>query len=299
MPAETLISLLGWGRGRLGQEGIDTAALDARLLLQHVTGVKHETLIGEPQTEVADEKAADYCALIERRARHEPVSRIVGVREFYGRNFRLSPATLDPRPDTETLISAAVELLRGKPSSYILDLGTGTGAIPVTLLAELPGARAVATDISSEALQIALLNARENGVADRLEVVLASWFDGVEGSFDLIISNPPYLLTSKINSLDPEVRDWDPHRALDGGVDGLDCYRAIAVGAGDRLHPKGLVVLEIGEGQGGQVTEIFANKGFDLVTVHRDLAGHVRCLVFGKRKMGVGNGPDLGYIPTR
>ena len=132
-----------------------------------------------------------------------------------------------------------------------------------------------------------------------MEVVLASWFDGVKGSFDAIISNPPYLLTSEIRGLDPEVRDWDPHRALDGGVDGLDCYRAIAVGAGDHLLPEGHVVLEIGEGQGGQVTEIFANKGFDLVTVHRDLAGHVRCLVFGKRKMGVGNGPDLGYIPTR
>ena len=211
----------------------------------------------------------------------------------------MSPATLDPRPDTETLISAAVELLKGKSSPYILDLGTGTGAIPVTLLAELPGARAVATDISSEALQTALRNARENGVADRLEIVLASWFDGVAGSFDLILSNPPYLLASEIKGLEPEVRDWDPHRALNGGTDGLDCYRAIAAGAGDHLLPQGHIVLEIGAGQGGQVTEVFANKGFDLVTVQRDLAGHVRCLVFGKRKMGVGNGPDLGYIPTR
>lgn len=286
MPTETLASLLGWGRGRLGQEGIDTSALDARLLLQHVTGVEHETLIGEPETEVADDTAADFCALIDRRARHEPVSRIVGVREFYGRNFRLSPETLDPRPDTETLISAALELLREQPAPRILDLGTGTGAIPVTLLAELPGARADATDISPEALQTALLNARENGVADRMEVVLASWFDGVEGFFDLIISNPPYLLTSEINGLSPEVRDWDPHCALDGGEDGLGCYRAIAAGAREHLLPLGHIIVEIGVGQGGQVAEIFADKGFELVTADRDLAGHVRCLVFGQRKNG-------------
>ncbi|MFO0994669.1 MAG: peptide chain release factor N(5)-glutamine methyltransferase [Hyphomicrobiales bacterium] len=286
MTAETLASLLGWGRGRLDQERIETAALDARLLLQHVTGVKHETLIGEPETEVVDDKAADYCALIERRARHEPVSRIVGVREFYGRNFRLSPATLDPRPDTETLISAALELLREEPSPYILDLGTGTGAIPVTLLAELPGAQAVATDVSPEALETAALNAQENAVRDRLKPILASWFDGISGCFDLIISNPPYLSRGEIEILSPEVRDWDPYRALDGGEDGLDCYRAIAAGAGKHLLPSGHIVVEIGAGTAGQVAEIFADKGFSLLTAHNDLGGHVRCLVFGEHKNG-------------
>ena len=163
------------------------------LLLQHVTGLDHGALIGRPEAAVPDDVAAEFRQLVERRSRHEPVSRILGMREFYGRNFRLSPATLDPRPDTETLISAALELLRLQAAPRILDLGTGTGAIAITLLAELPEARAVATDISPEALETAAINARENGVDDRLKLVQTSWFDGVTGCFDLIISNPPYL----------------------------------------------------------------------------------------------------------
>jgi release factor glutamine methyltransferase len=166
-------------------------------------------------------------------------------------------------------------------------------------LAELPAARAVATDISPEALKTAAANARENGTDDRLETVLASWFDGVTGHFDLIISNPPYISTSEINALASGVRDWDPHRALDGGADGLECYRAIAAGAAAHLLPKASVLVEIGWNQAAQVTDIFANTGFNREAAYRDLGGHVRCLVFGNRKMGVGNGLDLGYIPTR
>lgn len=299
MPVETLASLLDWARRRLAEAGIETASLDARLLLQHVTRLDHGALIGRSDTAVPDDVQAQFRHLIDRRIGHEPVSRIVGMREFYGRNFRLSPATLDPRADTETLISAAIALLRRQPTPRILDLGTGTGAIAVTLLSELPGARAVATDISPEALATATANARENGVDGRLEVVLTSWFDGVAGQFDLIISNPPYISLGEISGLAPEVRKWDPSRALDGGMDGLDCYRAIAAGAADHLLPFGHVVVEIGAGQTEQVTEIFARAGFDRIQAHRDLAGHLRCLVFGIRKIGVGNGADLGYIPTR
>lgn len=299
MPGETLASLLVWARGRLGAAGIETASLDARLLLQHVTGLDHGALIGRPETEASDEVEARFRDIIDRRASHEPVSRIIGVREFYGRNFRLSPATLDPRPDTETLILAALDLLKGKPAPRILDLGTGSGAIAVTLLAELPGARTIATDISPQALETAGINARENGVESRFEGLMASWFDGVTGKFDLVVSNPPYLSTSEINGLAREVKDWDPHRALAGGMDGLDWYRAIATGAGGHLLPKGHVIVEIGAGQAKQVTEIFANAGFELEAKHKDLAGHVRCLVFGIRKNRVGNAPDLGYIPTR
>jgi release factor glutamine methyltransferase len=237
--------------------------------------------------------------MVARCIRHEPVSRITGRREFYGRDFSLSAATLDPRPDTETLISAALEELKQRPAPHILDLGTGTGAIAITLLAELPGARAVATDISPEALEIAAGNASRHGVADRLKLFQASWFDGLDVCFDLIISNPPYVSADEIETLGPEVKDWDPRRALDGGTDGLDCYRAIATGARNHLLPSGCVVLEIGQGQGGQVSEILANYGFELRAAHRDLAGHVRCLVFEIRKMGVGNASNLSYIPTR
>lgn len=299
MPAETLALLLGWARGRLSEAGIETAALDARLLLQHTTGLDHGALIGRPETAVPADVAAQFRRLIDRRSGHEPVSRIVGKREFYGRYFRLSAATLDPRADTETLISATIALLKGQPAPHILDLGTGSGAIAVTLLAELPGARAIATDISPEALETAAINARENGVERRFQAVLASWFDGVTGRFDVIVSNPPYLSAGEINGLDPEVRKWDPPRALDGGMDGLDCYRAIAMGAGNYLLPPGLVVVEIGADQAEQVTEIFANVGFNRMQAHQDLAGHLRCLVFEIRKIGVGNGSNLSYIPTR
>jgi release factor glutamine methyltransferase len=286
MPAETIGSLLGWGRGRLGQAGIETASLDARLLLQHATGLDHGALIGRPEAIVRDETAARFRESIERRSRDEPVSRIIGIREFFGRDFRLSPATLDPRPDTETLVVAALELLAGQPNPRILDLGTGTGAIAVTILAELPRATAVATDISREALATAAANARENGVLDRLELVSGSWFDGVFGAFDLIVSNPPYISSSEIKSLSPEVRDWDPHRALDGGADGYGCYRAIAAGAAEHLLPSGYVMVEIGAGQAVQVSDIFAERGFLQEAAHRDLAGHVRCLIFGQPKNG-------------
>ena len=299
MPAETLASLLGHGWGSLAEAGIDTAALDARLLLQRVTGLDHGALIGRPEAAVPDDVAAEFRQLVERRSRHEPVSRILGMREFYGRNFRLSPATLDPRPDTETLISAALGMLRLQAAPRILDLGTGTGAIAITLLAELPEAWAVATDISPEALETAAINARENRVEDRLKLIQTSWFDGVTGCFDLIISNPPYLSRCDIELLAPEVWNWDPHGALDGGEDGLDCYRAIAGGADKHILPHGYIIVEIGAGQAGQVIEIFADCGFEPRAAHNDLAGHVRCLVFGIRKIGVGNSSDLGYIPTR
>jgi len=299
MPSETVASLLVWGRESLDQAGIDTAALDARLLLQHVTGLDHGALIGRPEMEVSAETAARFRQLIRRRGRHEPVSRITGVREFYGRNFRLSAATLDPRPDTETLISVALDLLRSRPAPRILDLGTGTGAIAITLLAELPGAQAVATDISSEALETAAFNAQKNGVSGQIRLAQTSWFDGIDSCFDLIISNPPYLAAGEIEILAPEVKDGDPRAALDGGADGLGCYRKIAEGVGRALVPLGHIVLEIGAGQADQVTEIFGDRGFELVGAHRDLGGHVRCLVFGYRKIGVGNARDLGYIRSR
>jgi release factor glutamine methyltransferase len=157
----------------------------------------------------------------------------------------------------------------------------------------------MATDISPGALEAASCNAREYGVAARLELVRTSWLDGLAGCFDLIISNPPYLSAGEIEGLTPEVKDWDPRRALDGGSDGLDCYRAIAEAARDHLNQAGAVILEIGHEQQGQVTEILAESGFEREAAYRDLAGHVRCLVFGIRKMGVGNASNLSYIPTR
>jgi len=299
MTAETLASLLAWAKARLGQCGIDTPALDARLLLQHVTGLDHGALIAHPDEPISADQTKEFRGLVGRRCRREPVSRIVGRREFYGREFQLGRETLDPRPDTEVAIEAALALLRDMEAPRILDLGTGSGAIAVTLLAELPRARAVATDISDEALEVTAGNARQHGVANRLELRRSSWFSDVNECFNLVISNPPYVESPQIDTLPPEVKDWDPRRALDGGPDGLDCYREIAKGAQARLLPLGHVIIEVGAGQAGKVAEIFARHGFDVKKQHCDIAGHVRCLVLGIRKMGVGNALDLGYIPTR
>jgi release factor glutamine methyltransferase len=217
-------------------------------------------------------------AFIARRERREPVSRILGEREFYGRPFRVTAATLDPRPDTETLVDAALALM--PDHARILDLGTGTGAIAVTLLAERPGSSGVATDLSAAALDVARENARRAGVAGRLALLAGNWFEPVSGVFDIIVSNPPYIPLGDIEGLSPDVRNFDPLEALVGGRDGLDPYREIALRAGSHLAPGGHVLVEIGAGQAGNVETIFAAAGWGAPARHRDLGGHVRCLAF-------------------
>jgi release factor glutamine methyltransferase len=280
--SDTLRELLKQAGEHLATRGIETAALDARLLLQAASGLRHEEIVAEPDLVVPPEVAARFRSLVERRSAFEPVSRILGNREFYGWNFRVTPDVLDPRADTETLIGAALALAKDKGPLRILDLGTGSGAIAVTLLAELPGAIAVASDLSVAALQVAKSNAEALGVANRARFVQANWFDGVDGQFDLIVSNPPYIPLGDIAGLAVDVRDFDPPKALDGGPDGLEAYRRIASGAGGHLTPKGHVVLEIGAGQENAVNDLFRGQGFSRESRHFDLAGHVRCLVFNR-----------------
>jgi release factor glutamine methyltransferase len=258
------------------------AALDARLLLQAASGLRHEDIVAEPDLMVPPDVAARFSMFIERRCRFEPVSRILGTREFYGRSFRVTPDVLDPRADTETLIGAALGLVKSKGSLRILDLGTGSGAIAVTLLAELPEATAVASDLSAAALAVAKGNAEALGVAGRAGFVQANWFEGIGGTFELIVSNPPYIPLGDIAGLAPDVREFDPQRALDGGPDGLEAYRRLANGAGGRLAAKGHIVLEIGVGQENAVNELFTGLGFARESRHFDLSGHVRCLVFSR-----------------
>jgi release factor glutamine methyltransferase len=215
---------------------------------------------------------------IARREAREPVSRILGEREFHGRPFRVTPDTLDPRPDTETLVQMALALM--PKTARFLELGAGTGAVAVTLLAERPECFGVATDISAAALAVARGNAERHGVADRLRLLEGSWFEPVSGVFDIIVSNPPYIPAGDIAGLSPDVRSFDPRLALDGGADGLDAYRAIAAGAADRLVPGGHVAVEIGAGQAAEVAAIFLLAGFLPAGQHLDLGGHVRCLAF-------------------
>lgn len=278
MPADRVKPLLVEAAARLRAAGCGTPDLDARLLLQAAAGLTREDIILSPDAPVAKEDLERFAGLIARRAQREPVSRILGAREFYGRAFRVTPAVLDPRPDTETLIEAALDLMPA--GARLLDLGTGSGTIAVTLLAERPDATGVATDISSAALALAAANAAANGVADRLSLAEGNWFGPVSGAFDIILSNPPYIPARDIAGLSPDVRNFDPLSALVGGDDGLDPYRVIAAGAAAHLREGGHVAVEIGAGQALDVTAIFGAQGFRPAGEHRDLGGHIRCLAF-------------------
>lgn len=273
-------SLLKAAREKLA--GSATAALDARLLLQEAAGLSHEVIAAFPERETGAGEAERFERFVTRRVAHEPVSRIIGWREFYGRRFTVTPAVLDPRPDTETLIEAALAMM--PKGARLLDLGTGTGAIIATLLAERSDATGAAVDVSPEALEAAGVNAARLGVSGRLELLKGSWFEPVQGQFDLILSNPPYIPANDIPGLAADVRDYDPHLALAGGADGLDAYRQIAAGAAAHLTAGGAVLVEIGFDQAAAAAGVFDSRGFQLAASHRDLGGHVRCLCFVEEK---------------
>lgn len=278
MPADTISQVLAAARDRLARAGCDQASLDARLLLQAAAGLSHSDIVAWPGRTIEEDALIHFQAFLDRRSAHEPVSRILGSREFYGRDFRVTPDVLDPRPDTETLVDAALAVMT--PGLRVLDLGAGSGAIIVTLLAECPSATGVAVDISEAALTVAKGNAEALGVGARMAFMQGNWFQPVIGRFGLIVSNPPYIPDHDIDGLAPDVKDFDPHGALAGGADGLDAYRAIAAGAMDHLEADGWVMVEIGAGQANGVTGIFASHGFRTMGQHRDLGGHVRCLAF-------------------
>lgn len=268
----------------LREAGIETPELDARLLLCHAAGLTHESYVARAGEALAPEIAARLEASLLRRANREPVSRITGTREFYGRSFVVERSALDPRPDTETLIEVALDLVAasgdGRPLR-LLDLGTGTGCILITLLAELPEAHGVGTDIAADALVLAEANARRLGVSDRATFTASDWCDAVAGEFDLILSNPPYIASAEIAGLAPDVRAYDPHLALDGGQDGLDAYRRIAAGAAGKLRPGGKILVEIGASQARDVAALLERCGFLVETggIVPDLGDRPRVVV--------------------
>ncbi|MGH6736764.1 MAG: peptide chain release factor N(5)-glutamine methyltransferase [Methyloceanibacter sp.] len=271
---------------QLREAGIETPELDARLLVCHAAGLTHEGLIARDRETPTPEVAARLEAYVARRLQGEPVSRIRGAREFYGRDFLIDRHTLDPRPDTETLIEAALEVVarRGWRTRRIklLDLGTGTGCILLTLLAELPQANGVGTDMSDGALAVAADNARRLGLEGRARFIAADWLDGVAGSFDLILSNPPYIPSGEIAGLAPEVSAFDPRGALDGGPDGLAAYRRIATRAQELLSPDGVLIVEIGANQAEAVTQLLHAAGLQTSDgAAHDLAGRPRCVLAG------------------
>lgn len=280
MPPDMAGRLIGEARRAFEAAEIETAALDARLLLQHAAGLAHEEIVADPDREIDTGTAERFRALLARRVAREPVSRILGEREFHGLSFKVTPAVLDPRPDTETLVDAALAL-RPAPKR-LLDLGTGSGAIIVTLLAAWPQATGVATDLSAAALAVAAGNAERHKVNSRMEFVHGNWFETVMGRFDMIVSNPPYIPLDEIAGLAAEVRGFDPLRALDGGPDGLEAYRRIAARVGAHLAPQGVVLVEIGAGQAPAVEAIFRAAGLTCRGRTCDLGGHMRCLSFCK-----------------
>lgn len=268
----------------LRDRGIGTAALDARALLTAATGLSLEALIAKGREPLGPAAGTRFQGYVARRLAGEPVSRIRGTREFYGRDFRIGPQTLDPRPDTETLVAAVLDIVgrearAGRPLR-ILDLGTGSGCILTTLLAELPDATGVGADISPGALRLARANAESVGVADRARFAVSDWFEALAGRYDIIVSNPPYIASDEIGGLAPEVAEHDPLAALDGGPDGLDAYRRIAAGAPAFLVPGGHLLVEIGYTQGDAVTGLFERAGLAVAEdgIVADLAGHPRCV---------------------
>jgi release factor glutamine methyltransferase len=266
---------------RLAETSIPEPRAEARRLVALATERSPESLLvarDEALPEEAERRLADVVA---RRAAHEPFAYIAGEREFWSLAFRVAPSTLIPRPDTETVVQAALDHIRAArvTSPRILDIGTGTGCIALALLSELPGATALATDISDAALRVAETNARSLGLADRVTFRRGVWTDGISETFDVIVSNPPYIREADAASLDADVVDYEPHVALFGGVDGLDAYRAIAADAPRLLKRAGALVLEVGAGQSDDVARLLQSGRLDIVGVRADLSGTPRCVI--------------------
>jgi len=260
--------------------GIEDARREAGLIFCAASGIAPIELIVAPQAQVgsATSRIEEFAA---RRAVGEPLSRIVGKREFWGLELAISPEVLDPRPETETIVEAGRSLLEGlgEEPLRVLDLGVGSGALICALLVEFPHARGVGVDISAGAADIARRNVAACGLAGRAEIRVGDWTSGVEGPFDLILSNPPYVRSGDFLALPREVRDFDPRLALDGGTDGLEAYRRIAPEARSLLYAGGWLVVEIGAGQGAEVLAIVEGCGFVDARIEKDLAGRDRVVI--------------------
>jgi release factor glutamine methyltransferase len=259
---------------QLRDAGLEGAARDARILLAHALGLPAARLTLHLQDDMTPAAQARFDRAIAARLQRQPVSQIVGYREFWGRHFNVTRDVLDPRPETETLIAAALK----EPFDTVLDLGTGSGAILLTLLAERPGARGLGVDMSEAALDVARTNAGALGLSN-CRFLRSDWFSQVEGQFDLVVANPPYITAAEMQDLAPEVRVWEPPMALSPGGDGLGAYRAIAAGIGDHLMPQGRLIVEIGLAQAADVTAILRQAGLARIEVRQDMDGRDRIVI--------------------
>jgi release factor glutamine methyltransferase len=281
----TIKDVLEWTADFFKSKGIQTARLDAEVLLGHCLGMDRLALYLKFDRPLRAEERARYRELVRRRSAREPVALITGKKEFWSFSFRIAPGILIPRPDTEILVEAVLEEIRDQSCPRILEIGTGSGAVAVSLARERPDAFVVATDLDFAAVSVAALNAREAGVNATVRFVNCDLFYGVKPSvlFDVICSNPPYIPRADIPTLEPEITKFEPILALDGGTDGLDVIRKLVREAPCVLKPEGSLILEIGEGQDRDVRDIMGTLGpLHDVGVRKDLAGKIR-VVMGRR----------------
>ncbi len=264
---------------QLKEVGIENSRHEARLILSHILGLSKEKIFLEKSLKVSKKDLEDVSRVTEMRCARKPLSKIKNVKEFWSLDFFVNEDVLDPRPDSEILIEAVTGRINDKNQNIsVLELGVGSGCLVVTLLHLFENAKAVATDISLNACQVARKNAKMHGVSDRLEVCQMSWGSSLDGKFDVIISNPPYISLNDKNALQPEVH-YDPSIALYGGDDGLDCYRSLAPDIRRLLSCDGFAVLEIGDDQEKDVEGIFAQEGLKVLEIKKDLSLKNRCLI--------------------
>ncbi len=260
--------------------GLETPRLDARCLLGHVLNKDPTTLSGYRDDILPSESYRRFSELMTRRLDREPISRILGTREFWSLSFDLEDSVLDPRSDSETLVEVVLSTVGDRTAPLrVLDLGTGSGCLIAALLSELPYATGIGVDIDPAAIRVARGNLTRNGLVHRAHFVCGNWGQALGDCFDIIVVNPPYIPSGDIKSLSPEVINHDPHRALFAGLDGLEAYRNFLPELRGLLRPQGLVALEIGYGQAAAVTSLLSDSGFTSIGPHQDLAGVKRCLL--------------------
>jgi len=283
----TLVSAWTAARKRLEAAGIDSPAIDARLLLEVAADVSRTHIVTDPYRELTPEQDATFDDYLARRERREPVSHIIGRKGFWKIMLGVNRHVLTPRPDTEVIVDLVLAAYPEHQRFAILDLGIGSGAIALAILAERPQAQALGVDLSEEALAVARDNAANLGLAGKLALLRGDWTEGLaDASFDLVVSNPPYIASGEIETLDPEVKDYEPRLALDGGPDGLDAYRRLAPEALRVLRADGLIAFEIGYTQADAVSDILKQAGAEDIRVHRDLAARDRVVTAAKKPLG-------------
>jgi release factor glutamine methyltransferase len=275
--------VISGSRQRLSSAGIDEARPEAELLVSEVTGRGRAWLFLHPDEELTSAQVARLEALLSRRLKREPLPYILGRAEFYGLSFRVTPAALIPRPETEILVEASIERARTLLVRSIADVGAGSGAITVTIAEQAPQAHVTAVDVSLDALHLTRENAAAHGVADRVRLVCSDLLDGLRGEFDCIVANLPYCRTGDFPGLQPEVRDYEPRTALDGGADGLELIRRLSEQLLGHLRTGGFAALEVGAGQAAEVTKLLETVGLRAVEVLRDYAGFERVVIGWRR----------------